>query len=105
MKKTLDYKEKFEKHIGNTLFHLLKKDQQEFILEQAYRYKFTFQELRKVIQYGRDLEMWAEGRLQDFWPDQEMPGNDLKIKKEKIIKHLEKEFYFGRDLFYFFQHK
>ena len=41
-----NYREKFEKHIKNSKFEKLDKKSKEFLTQKAYKYRFTFMELK-----------------------------------------------------------
>lgn len=89
MKKKFDYTEKFERMAGQTLFPLLKNEQKNFIRSLAFGYQFTFQELRKVSEACRDLDMWAEQSLREWWPSKEIPTENGRREKIRILKELD----------------
>jgi len=73
--KTIDYSLKFAKLTGQTLFPLLKKEQQAFVRSVAFRYRFTFQELRFFAETCRDLDMWGEQSLAEWYGSNEFSSN------------------------------
>ena len=58
-----DYSEKFSKINSTTAFGKLDAEQQHIVKDLAFKYRFTQQELRQVVEIGRDLAMWGEGPL------------------------------------------
>ena len=77
-----NYREKFEEHIKNSKFKKLDNSTQEFLKKNAYKYKFTFQDVRVLIEISIDLNMWEERALYEIWEDQ---GD-----KKKTLLHLKK---------------
>jgi spore photoproduct lyase len=63
------YTDKFNKAITNTFFNKLPLDEQSFIKEKAYEYKFSHQELKQIIDMARDLGMWDEKRITEIFPN------------------------------------
>lgn len=63
------YEEKYTKAIENTFFHKLPQNEQAFIKEKAFVYKFSHQELKQIIDIARDLGMWDEKRITEIFPD------------------------------------
>ncbi len=54
------YTEKFNKAVENSFFLKLPLLEQTFIKEKAFFYKFSYQELKQIIDMARDLQMWHE---------------------------------------------
>jgi len=63
------YDEKFETSIRSTYFAKLPLDQKAFIKTKAYEHKFSFQQLRLIIEMANDFEMWDEPNIIDIWPE------------------------------------
>jgi spore photoproduct lyase len=63
------YEDKFNTAIKNTFYGNLPFDEQKFIKERAFHYKFSNQEIKQLINISRDLEMWDEGTIQDIFPE------------------------------------
>ncbi len=82
------YNQKFERIAGQTLFGLLKEKQQNFIRRLAHRYRFTMQELRQVVEACRDLDMWGEESLENWWlshfPEPEKDANLRQLKQARL---------------------
>ncbi len=74
------YKEKFEKNIKNTLFDRLDSKTREFIKEKAYIHRFSFQDLKQLVDISIDLDMWNEKRIYEIWED--------KGSKKAILLHV-----------------
>ena len=80
--KKRNYQERFDSFKEQTLYAQLSKEEQEFIREQAFYYQLTFQEFRQVVESARDLAMWCEPSLKNWWQDQ--PDNpDLQRPQQK----------------------
>ncbi|MEN4052657.1 MULTISPECIES: spore photoproduct lyase family protein [Sulfurimonas] len=73
------YEDKFNRAVVNTFYSKLPKDEQKFIRELAFSYKFSHQELLQVINIARDLEMWDEQRIYEIFPDH--PTKKIALKK------------------------
>jgi spore photoproduct lyase len=54
------YKDKFNSFIEKTNFKNLSKDEQIFLKKQALFYKFSFQQLKQLIDMAIDFNMWDE---------------------------------------------
>ena len=81
------YADKFNKTITNTFYSKLPEDEQKFIEELAFEYKFSHQELIQLINIARDLEMWDEPRISEIFihhPSRKVSFAKLKEKYESI---------------------
>lgn len=78
-----DYAEKFESFKRQTLYERLVPQQQDFIRNIAFAHRFTFQEFRQIVEICRDLDMWREGSLEDWWKTAtaQMIANGPLLKK------------------------
>jgi spore photoproduct lyase len=63
------YIEKFNNTITKTFFSKLPLNEQEFIREAAFKYRFSHQELIQIINISRDLGLWDEPRITEIFPD------------------------------------
>jgi len=63
------YANKFNNAITNTFFEKLPQNEQNFIREQAFHYKFSHQEIKQIINIARDLGMWDEKRITVIFPE------------------------------------
>jgi len=66
-----DYREKFEKHIKSCNFTKLDTKTQDFLKEKAYLHKFSFQDIKQLVDMAIDLDMWEEEPLHVIWQDKE----------------------------------
>ena len=78
------YTDKFNNAITNTFFSKLPSSEQEFIKEKAFLHKFSFQELKQIIDIARDLQMWDEQTLREIFPDHE--------QKKVVFSRLKKNY-------------
>jgi spore photoproduct lyase len=69
MGKTQVYGAKFESFGGRTLYESLPSDQQAFIKKTAFELRLTFQEFRRLAEIARDLDMWREPPLEQWWAE------------------------------------
>ncbi len=77
-----DYNEKFKKNIGNTYFLKLDKKTQDFMKDKAFIYRFSFQELKQLIDMSIDFNMWHEKRVYEIWLDlEDRKKTFLHVKK------------------------
>jgi len=88
MDKTANYTIKFKSFENKTLFEKLDNWQQQFIKDISFKFRFTFQEFRQVVQASRDLSMWGEKDLKSWWEENvnihDLPS--LKDKKNILIQ-------------------
>ncbi len=79
-----DYSEKFDgfaRQYG--LYRELPEPTRRFIREKAERYRFTFQEFRQVVEASRDLAMWGEPGLPQWWAAQPLPPGHSQLPAQK----------------------
>jgi len=79
------YADKFNNAIKNTFFEKLPQNEREFIEEQAFKFKFSNQELKQIINIARDLGMWDEKRITVIFPDH----TQRKVVFTRLIKAYE----------------
>lgn len=79
-----NYREKFKKHISNSNFRRVDEELQKFIELKALRYKFSFQDIKQLVDMSVDLKMWDEKNIKDVWID--------KHDRKKTLLHV-KSFY------------
>lgn len=65
------YLDKFNDSIKNTVYSKLPLKSQEFIKEKALELKFSFSEIKQIIDIARDLDMWNENSIIDIFPEHE----------------------------------
>lgn len=63
-----EYSFKLNKFIPQTFFNSLPQAEQEFIRELSLQGSLTFQEFRQLVETARDLQMWGEECLSEWWP-------------------------------------
>ncbi|MDF1876537.1 hypothetical protein JHD47_01735 [Sulfurimonas sp. SAG-AH-194-L11] len=76
------YTDKFNLAIQNTFFTKLPLHEQEFIREKSFFYKFSNQEIKRIITITRDLEMWDEKRISILFPEH----SQKKVVFSRLIK-------------------
>jgi spore photoproduct lyase len=79
------YTEKFNNAITNTFFQKLPQHEQEFIKEKAFHYKFSYQEIKQIINISRDLGMWDEQRITVIFPEH----SQRKVVFSRLVKEYE----------------
>ena len=65
------YLDKFNDSVKNTIYLKLPIDSQEFIKEKSLELKFTFAEIKQIIDIARDLDMWNEKNIIEIFPEHE----------------------------------
>jgi len=63
------YIDKFNDSIKNTLFTKLPLVEQNFIRERSLKLKFSFQEIKQIIDMARDLSTWNEQSIVEIFPE------------------------------------
>jgi spore photoproduct lyase len=81
------YSSKFTTISRETSFRYLPDEQQQFLRQQAQRYRFTQQDLRQITEIALDLNMWGEESLIELWPSasHELPERE---EKKRLISTL-----------------
>jgi len=79
------YADKFNKAIQNTFYEKLPLNEQQFIKEQAFFYKFSNQEIKQIINIARDLGMWDEKRISVIFPEHPQ----RKVVFSRLVKEYE----------------
>ena len=89
MAKNSEYLTRLESFEDKTLFPRLASEEQQFVRELANSYRLSFQEFRQTVEYCRDLSMWQQGSLQQWWQQyhKDHPGYDVQAKK-KLFRQL-----------------
>ncbi len=77
-----DYEKKFEKHIKSSNYEKLDKDIQTFLRKKAYLFKFSFQEVKQLVDMSIDFDMWNEKNIDKVWKD--------KNTKKETFGHIKK---------------
>jgi len=54
---------------GRTMLDVLNDEHRQFIARVAAEHRFTFQELRRVVEIARDMELWGERGLISWWDE------------------------------------
>ncbi|NIR47323.1 hypothetical protein GWO43_02460 [candidate division KSB1 bacterium] len=86
MSVNFDYLQKFESFQEQTLYRKLDPKQQEFVRSLAFAYQLSFQEFRQIVEAARDLSMWGEGNLSEWWQSQTSQSavNGRQFKKQAL---------------------
>ncbi|PCI29017.1 MAG: hypothetical protein COB67_04955, partial [SAR324 cluster bacterium] len=85
----MDYTEKIASFKNQKLFKKLPQNFQEFLEKLAIQHRFTFQDFRQVLEAQRDLSMWGETDLQEWWARQVGLSNlEGKQLKKHLLKNL-----------------
>jgi spore photoproduct lyase len=83
-----DYKQKFDSYLDKTLYGKLPVTEQQSIGEISRRFYLTFQEFRQLVNSARDLEMWGESGLSEWWTRQARSCGDKRIFLDKLNRYL-----------------
>jgi spore photoproduct lyase len=85
-----EYREKFESFSGRTLFEFLEPDQRLFASKIAHEHRLTFQEFRRFTEVARDLNMWGERGLEEWWRNESSRTvlTGIQLKKH-LLKRLD----------------
>lgn len=65
-----NYEEKFLMNIKNTNFQILSSINQDFFRTIALEYKFSFQELKQLIDFTIDFKMWNEKDIKEVFKEE-----------------------------------
>ncbi len=67
----------------NTLYPYLEQSSKIFLDSISERYSLTFQEVRKLAEAARDLQMWGESSISDFWSSSEKETRSFREKSQQ----------------------
>jgi spore photoproduct lyase len=87
MGKTHDYSAKFESFCGRTLYESLPSDRRAFIKKTAFELRLTFQEFRRLAEIARDLDMWREPPLEQWWAQNRTATEPTGPETKKRLLH------------------
>jgi len=65
------YINKFNDSIKNTIFLKLPAGEQKFIEQKSLELKFTFSEIKQIVDIARDISMWNEKSIIEIFPEHE----------------------------------
>jgi spore photoproduct lyase len=65
------YLNKFNDSVKNTIYSKLPLESQEFIKQKSLELKFTFSEIKQIVDMARDLDMWNEKSIIEIFPEHE----------------------------------
>lgn len=90
MRKAADYRAKLERMAAGTLLPRLPPTLRRCVRRLALDYRLTFQELRATAQAARDLEMWREQSLPDWWEAAERRvTGEGRARKKALLRLLD----------------
>ena len=94
MEDQAEYTRKLDEWKAKTLYSLLEEDLKDYLSNLSERYRFTFQEFRKLVQATRDLKMWQELPLSEYWEQYENEISSTltgQARKKAILEKLQKK--------------
>lgn len=71
---TFDYAHKLDTFVGQTGYSSLDARDREAIRDAAFAHRLTFQEFRQVVENARDLAMWGEAPISDWFAARDKAG-------------------------------
>ena len=81
-------KDRLEPFKDNNTFLKLTGEEQKFISKQAAEHQLTFQDIKILIDINRDLQIWDEGTLQDYWIEPSDKSLKGKQRKQAILGNI-----------------
>jgi len=82
------YAEKFSRVTAQTPFHQLPEQQREFLRRWALEFRFTEQELRRLVEIAVDLAMWGESSIVEVWPPAPAAELPPKERRRRLLEAL-----------------
>jgi len=82
-----EYEKKFEGAIQHSFYAKLPQKEREFIKQKAFEFRFSYQEIKQIVDMARDLEMWSEGSIRDIFvehPQKKVALSRLKKAYKEI---------------------
>lgn len=77
---------KFDKAFLESGYSKLPKKTLKFLKEKSTSYRYSFQEIRQLLDMAIDFHMWNEGGFEEFWEDLDKKSSFEKIKKIWLSK-------------------
>ena len=77
----MNKKDRMTPFASNNTYMKLSREEQDYISEIADRFQLTYQDIKTLIETARDLSIWDEGSLADYWivpEDSPRKGKQLK---------------------------
>lgn len=62
------YIDKFNVSVKKSFYFKLPAKEQGFIKQKSIEFRFSFSEIKQIVDIARDLEMWNEGSIADIFP-------------------------------------
>jgi len=72
--------EKFQEALSQSGYTHLSQKSVAFLEELSQKKRFSFQQIRQLLDMAVDFKMWQKGDIEDLWPDEEKDG--FKTVKE-----------------------
>ncbi len=79
-----NYQDKFNRIVSQTQFERLPEEEQAFLKDKAFEFRFTHQELRLVSEMALDRSRWKEIPLSSEWPVENINGDVVATKKRAL---------------------
>jgi spore photoproduct lyase len=80
-----NYQKKYQSFTAIPLFRRLEVKDRDALQTIAFHYRLTFQEFKQMVEAARDLELWQEQSLGDWWQEQ---YNAQRLSKEQFLLKL-----------------
>ena len=77
---------KFDKAFLESGYSKLPKKTLEFLKEKSTSYRYSFQEIKQLLDMSIDFHMWSEGEFEEFWEDLDKKSSFENIKKVWLSK-------------------
>lgn len=77
---------KIEKFLKNPVYSSLSLTNKEFISGKSGEFRFSFQEIKQLIDIAVDLEMWQEGDLSSIWNENKTEKLKGKNLRQNLIR-------------------
>jgi len=79
---------KIEKFRNDPVYASLSLLNKEFIKKKSEEFRFSFQEIKQIIDIATDLEMWQEGDLPSIWNENNLEKLNGKNLRQKLLKRI-----------------
>lgn len=76
-----NYQEKLPDHLKKTDISSLPMTEQKFLIDKAHVFRFSYQELKQLVEMAIDFRMWNEDSLSELWqefPNRKMAFNTIR---------------------------
>jgi hypothetical protein len=82
----LEYRQKYQDFLSKISYDNLPQNQKEFIQNRAFKYHFSFSQVKQIFDIAVDLYIWNENSIDKIWKDNS--NKNQKQSKKQAMEHI-----------------